>query len=981
MATTGSPTFGDLLQRYRVLAGLTQEALAERARLSTRAIKALEQGINRAPRTATLALLVEALALSAEARATLVAAMQQDTRAAREGAERNASKRDTAPLLVGRTQELALLAGHLAGVAPPVLLLAGEPGIGKSRLLQHAAEHAKTAGWRVLVGGCQRRGGQEPYAPLLQALAAALAGRTRAELRAMLQGCAWLVRLLPELADGPIEPLPAWSMSPEQERRLMIGAVERFLTNVAGPAGTLLVLDDLQWAGADALDLLTTLARAGVARLRIVGAYRDTEVHPHDPLAGTLADLAQAGLVRHHVLSPLAPTEVRQLLNAMLIGNLGDGAALAARVAQRTGGVPFFVVSCALALRADARAGIEAIPWDVAQGIRQRMAVLPAVAREVLAVAAIAVGRTVQAPLLATVLEEPESAVLAGLETAWRARLLEDVEGGYRIAHDLIREVLEADLSSARRAMLHRRTAEMLEARSAAATAEVLAYHFGRSDVPERAVGYLEQAGDQARAQYGRAAAESFYREAVQWLDRLGRPLDAARVRERLGTLLRTGARYAEALAALEPAAEAYRAVGDLEATGHVVATMAGVHVDLGTAAEGLKHLEPVLALLAERGPSRTLAALYTQQADLLYMLGRLWEDLAATEQAERIARLVGDDEHLGDALQLRGTALLRLGRLAEAVRALSAAVTVTEAAGYQFRLGSALWTLAYTYQEVGAFAAGTQTAARALQLAERHGFLMVVTLTNVRLGWIAFLSGEWAAARRDFEQAVTAGREVGPFWGSVFAPLGLGALCLTEGAQAEAAQHLEECERLLRAGEEANTGLRITGQRVTCVLAERDLLAGKPHLARVRLAPWLNPDTPMEEDVTQSLPLMAWALLELNELDNAAEAAWQAVACAREQGRQVLLVDALRVAAMVAARQGRWATAEDALAEGLSLARRLGYPCGEARLLLVSGELSVQMGQSEPAREHLEAARAIFARLGARKDLERAEQLLATLG
>jgi hypothetical protein len=64
-----------------------------------------------------------------------------------------------------------------------------------------------------------------------------------------LRGCAWLVRLLPELAGGPIEPLPPWTVSPEQERRLMVGAVERFLANVAGPAGTLLVLDDLQWAG------------------------------------------------------------------------------------------------------------------------------------------------------------------------------------------------------------------------------------------------------------------------------------------------------------------------------------------------------------------------------------------------------------------------------------------------------------------------------------------------------------------------------------------------------------------------------------------------------------------------------------------------------------------------------------------------------------------------------------------------------------
>src|SRR5207237_1575463 len=133
-------------------------------------------------------------------------------------------------------------------------------------------------GLRVLEGGCQRRGGHEPYAPLLGAVQGYVRTRPLVQLRADLRGCAWLVRLLPELAEGPIEPLPTWTLSPEQERRLMVAAVGRFLANVAGPAGTLLVLDDLQWAGHDALDLLRTLAHAaGEARLRVLGAYRDTE--------------------------------------------------------------------------------------------------------------------------------------------------------------------------------------------------------------------------------------------------------------------------------------------------------------------------------------------------------------------------------------------------------------------------------------------------------------------------------------------------------------------------------------------------------------------------------------------------------------------------------------------------------------------------------------------------------------------------------
>jgi tetratricopeptide (TPR) repeat protein len=122
----------------------------------------------------------------------------------------------------------------------------------------------------------------------------------------------------------------------------------------------------------------------------------------------------------------------------------------------------------------------------------------------------------------------------------------------------------------------------------------------------------------------------------------------------------------------------------------------------------------------------------------------------------------------------------------------------------------------------------------------------------------------------------------------------------------------------------------------------------------------------------------MAWALLDMGEVDEAAEVAAQAVSRSREQGRLVLLVDALRVAALVAARQERWEEAEGACQEGLSLARQLGYPYGEARLLQVYGEQRAQIGQPEPARERLEAARAVFGRLGAHKDVEHVEQLLA---
>jgi ATP/maltotriose-dependent transcriptional regulator MalT len=133
-----------------------------------------------------------------------------------------------------------------------------------------------------------------------------------------------------------------------------------------------------------------------------------------------------------------------------------------------------------------------------------------------------------------------------------------------------------------------------------------------------------------------------------------------------------------------------------------------------------------------------------------------------------------------------------------------------------------------------------------------------------------------------------------------------------------------------------------------------------------------------MEHDAAPVQSLLAWALLAMGETAAAAELAQRAVVRARDQGWHVLLVDALRVAALVATRQGCLMEADGMLQEGLSLARRLGYPYAEALLLQASSELHAQIGQPQLAREQQEAARAMLRRLGARTDSERVAGLFS---
>src|SRR5690348_2304639 len=165
--TTGSvQRFGALLRRSRLAAGLTQEDLAAQAGLSVRGLSDLERGARLAPRRETVQLLAEALQLSAAERTQLEAAARKPgvpvAQPSGGGGAASASSAAALPL-VGRAQALALLEQLLTD-GLPVLLVAGEPGIGKSRLLQAGIEQAEAHGWTVLSGGCYRRSGQDPYA-------------------------------------------------------------------------------------------------------------------------------------------------------------------------------------------------------------------------------------------------------------------------------------------------------------------------------------------------------------------------------------------------------------------------------------------------------------------------------------------------------------------------------------------------------------------------------------------------------------------------------------------------------------------------------------------------------------------------------------------------------------------------------------------------------------------------------------------------
>lgn len=438
------------------------------------------------------------------------------------------------PQLLGRGPQWSQILEALDRVTEShggLLLIRGEPGVGKTFLADAAGHEARRRGASVLVAHGYEGEGAPALWMWIQILREYVDAcddpqRLRAELGT---GAGVVARLVPELRERVPSVSPAEPLSADDGRFPVLDALARFLRRASNSRPLVVVLDDLQWADRTSLELLELLSRQiASSALLIIGTLRNQILPPDHWLTRLLGAVAHSADCTWLSLSGLDRADVARIL----AGSLGDSVRpeLVDAVLAKTDGNPFFVQEIARLLGKDghherpgagagAAVGSLGVPERLRDAILRRVTALPAVAQEVLTTASV-LGHVADARILQAILEHPGSTVLDALDAAVSARLLDDLgQGRVRFAHALVHEVLYDTLTHAERARLHAAAARALERLRAEDHVDEIARHYHEalgSGVWAEALRWARAAGAAAMERLGFEKAEAQYRRALE---------------------------------------------------------------------------------------------------------------------------------------------------------------------------------------------------------------------------------------------------------------------------------------------------------------------------------------------------------------------------------------------------------------------------------------------------------------------------------
>lgn len=882
-----------------------------------------------------------------------------------------------------------------------LVLLSGEPGVGKTRLAEQLILHAQREGATVLRGGCYEYEAATPYLPFVEGLRQWVHLQSDSELRQELGATApEIAKLAPEIASrlAPLEANPP--LPPSEERLRLFDNVARFFQTLAGQDGLLVFIDDLHWADQGTLHLLHYVIRnLKNERLLVLAAYRELELDRAHPLAAALVDWNRERLAARLALGRLSREDSAALL-ATLFGQTNLSADFTDAIYRETEGNPFFIEEVCKALIEQGQIYREnggwgrkdihelAIPQSVKEAIGRRLNRLSQSSIEVLHTAA-ALGKIFSYRELAAVSLQTEDQLLDALDESAASQLVRPEQNeSYAFTHDKIREVLYEELNPIRRRRLHLRIGEGLEklfalnpssplpvgeglgvrgkrADDASGGEGDLAYHFSQGGNLTKALAYSLRAAENAERVFAYQEALSYYQQAQEAAEALNDEPQLATIEERRGDIYRVQGNVPRGVAEYEHALT--RAL-IRERRSALKVKIGDLYIGVGDS-RGLPYLQDALQELdAQTQPTETALA--------LALMGRHYH--YRTEHTRSIEFLE------------RARALAEQGENAD----------VTEII-YSYLAGN--------YQHLTRYAESDQWARASIRLGEERQSPLAIAYGYEFLAENAFGRGRWNETLKYAEQDFAIGKKIGAYQRIAWADFARSSALHGKG-ELEPAR--EATVRGLELSENIGEGRLATWMVPQLAIVETDL--GTDEVAQAHATRGLELGRGLGQ-----LVLLCWSLhgmgyfhLQRGEFERAAEyygeavAAWQGsenrvaklftggfaaeafVRAGRLEPAVALCAEARtwseqadspnygahaeRVQAQLLAADGRWDEAERAYAHAITVLEQLGSQLELGRALYWRGKMYAARGDVDAAQRDWSRARELFSACGARRDLAR---------
>ncbi len=907
--------------------------------------------------------------------------------------------------LVGRDREraaaLEVIDAALGGRGGGVLV-EGQPGQGKTRLLEELVDDAGWRGFALSSARGSGSGGTEPFALVRGLLAETLTPLRLEHLRHRVEPV-WLAevaRLVPSVARAvPPGSVATPRLRGDEGAQRMRDAVVRVLLALTDVDPLLIVLDDVQDADSDSLSVLAGLATSlpdhpGVLLL----GYRGEEARHRPEVWQVIQELDRELRPARLVLGPLDVFSIGEVTRVVAQGQRIDPSA-AARLRDETGGNPLFVVETLRELADQGQLG--ALEEDAAQlplpgSIRElvlaRTERLSAVARTVLDLSAVA-GDRIDLDTLEAASELPRATVVDGVDLLVRWSLLRELGEGFTAHHDQIRRACLDALDREARRALHRRLGEALEQHHPDAV-ERLAGHFEAAGLGRRAVGYLVSAGRRAVSLHAYAAARDAFSRAAQ-LQRQG----PFRVEDRVALLQD----LEDVLDVLGERDEQHRVLAELaELAGGEAAMVAEVarrsallRAALGAPGDAVDDADRAIAIAQDLGDPAVLSRAVRAAASVRAWAGR---PDAALPLWDRAIELASTPVSLAEARTMRASVLRELHRYDDAVTELETALAVAEQGGELREEARALGVLGAIRMELGDSGAAVELYRRSLERCERIGFRRGERINLTNLGNVLYGRGELLAALDAYQRAASIAQAIGDASGLAAARINLGVVRHTVLGQDELARRdleaalthfepvgaarfvaacheslagvalrageLDRAQEHIQAGEAAITGNDDAWSGVPLLLRRAELALARDELEAALTAATEALQAAEEHRLRDLLPgalaLLARSHLAVDDAERAARLADDAVGALAEGAERPYLIHLVHHDALAAAGRDREARTALAAAVAALEAMLAGLDEGDRVVALAVPEharLAALAAQVTPRRIRVEVA------------------------